>query len=66
MGGFMDEVLKRGPGRPPKHESKQVRLLRSYKPADGVKQAPGDVLDLPIEEARNVVRLGIAERADAF
>lgn len=66
MGHFMDETVKRGPGHPPKPESKQVRLLRGYRTAGGVKHSPGDVLDLPIEEARNVVRLGIAERADAF
>lgn len=63
-------IEKRGPGRPPKQaepETKQVRLLCNYMPvAGGNKRLPGEMLDLPVEEARRLVKAGIAERADEF
>lgn len=64
----MDEELsKRGPGRPPKPETKPVRLMRNYVPMAGIeKKMAGETVDLPIEEARRAVKLGIAERADEF
>lgn len=69
----MDESDRRGPGRPrelpasPPLERRPVRLLRGYRPADSEsKEAPGSVHELPIEEARRIVKMGIAERADEF
>lgn len=42
----------------------KMRILRGYWPEAGGKLLPGDVVDLPIDEARNVLSLRIAERAD--
>lgn len=48
-------------------KTKPVVLLRGYFPESGEgKQAIGTVINLPAEEARKVVKLGIAERADDF
>ena len=46
--------------------TKQVRLLRNYKPEGGEKHKAGELLDLPLAEARHVVKNGVAERADEF
>lgn len=53
-----------------------VRMLRGYWPVppaggeddgtDRVKLQPGEEADLPASEARRIVKLGIAERADDF
>lgn len=73
-----DEPIKRGPGRPrkpveqPEAPSPQddagrtakMRILRGYWPASGGKLQPGEVVDLPIDEARSVLAQRIAERAD--
>lgn len=70
-----DEPIKRGPGRPRKYpldqtepespqRTAQMRILRGYWPASGGKLQPGEVVDLPIDEARNLLSLRIAERAD--
>jgi len=62
---FQEKPVKRFP----------VRLLRGYFPADPtwpqqddktapVKAKRGTVIELPIDEARDVIRKGIGERAD--
>lgn len=44
-----------------------VLLLRGYVPvAGGKKRAIGETIELPADEARRTVKLGIAERADSF
>ena len=48
-------------------KTKPVLLLRGYVPeSGGGKQLAGSLVNLPVEEARKVVKLGIAERADDF
>lgn len=68
----MDDSVRRGL-RPremvdaPALEVKLVRLKHGYRPASGTSKEPeGSVIELPIEEARRIVKLGIAERADEF
>lgn len=41
-----------------------VVLNRNYKPADGEKTPAGTTLELPIKEARGLIEVGIATRAD--
>lgn len=44
-----------------------VKLVRNYRPEDGGdKCVKGAEIDLPADEARKVVRAGIAERNDDF
>lgn len=66
-----DEPKRRGRPRKVAEEGEPVLLpvliLRGYWPEDGGSQVePGNVVDLPADEARKVVSLGIAERADEF
>jgi hypothetical protein len=54
-------------GRPPKPKLLRVRILRGYWPADGgVPLAAGEYAELPIDEAKGLLRVTppIAERAD--
>jgi hypothetical protein len=63
----------RGPGRPPKKFP--VKLLRGYFPRDidhpkhpttgsPIKVERGEIIALPLEEAKDLMKRGIAERAD--
>lgn len=66
-----DEPKRRGRPRKVAEEGEAVLLpvliLRGYWPEDGSAQVePGNVVDLPADEARKIVSLGIAERADEF
>ena len=61
----MTEDIKRGPGRPPSPKTHPVLILRGYYPLDGGPKLPkGTKVDLPIDEAREIIKAGIAERAD--
>jgi hypothetical protein len=61
----MNDETKRGPGRPPKPTTMPVTIVRGYFPADGRKKVlPGTVIDLPLNEAKDIIAKGIAERAD--
>lgn len=63
--GTADPVVSAKPEKAVK--TKPVVLLRGYFPENGdAKQAAGTQINLPAEEARKVVKLGIAERADEF
>ncbi len=59
-----DEPIKRPVGRP--RATLPVKLLRGYQPEGMRKQPLGAELELPADEARRMVSLGIAERNDAF
>lgn len=59
----MNDEIKRGPGRPAK--THPVLILRGYFPQDGGAKLPkGTKVELPLEEAREIIKAGIAERAD--
>lgn len=61
----MTEEIKRGTGRPPAQKTHPVLILRGYWPQDGgEKLSAGTKVELPIEEAREVIKAGIAQRAD--
>lgn len=66
-----NEPERRGPGRPPKRTDApgdmRVKILRGYWPmGTRTKAKPGEFCRLPIDEAKRVISLGIAERADPF
>lgn len=53
--------------KPDKPKLLPVLLLRGYVPAGSDNKHPiGAIIDLPAEEARRIVKSGIAERADEF
>lgn len=61
----MSDEVKRG--RPPKSEKLPVRLKAAYWPLDGRgRQDEGAEIELPADEAREIVDQGIAVRNDAF
>lgn len=64
----MDEATeKRGPGRPRKPEMLPIKLLVAYWPLDERgKCDAGAEIELPAEEARNLVAKGLADRNDKF
>lgn len=51
----------------PKPKLLPVLLLRGYVPFGSTRKQPvGAIIELPAEEARRIVKSGIAERADEF
>lgn len=63
----MEEMEKRGPGRPRKDGPLPVKLLRGYFPKDGGTKIPaGTEVELPADEARVLVKNGVAVRNDEF
>ncbi|MFN3169290.1 MAG: hypothetical protein ACE37E_01200 [Hyphomicrobiales bacterium] len=73
----MTDKPKRGPGRPPKAASVPtppepknmfpVKIVRGYYPMNGSgKVAPGEVIELPVDEAVTCIEKGVAVRADAL
>lgn len=66
MGICMEEETRRGHGRSPKPQTLPVKLLKGYWPKRGGRHQAGEEIELPIDEARSVVKLGIAVRNDEF
>lgn len=63
----MSEDPKRRPGGPPKSETLPVRLKAAYWPLDGRGREDADAeIELPADEAREIVEKGLAVRNDAF
>ena len=63
----MDDLEKRGPGRPRKEDALPVKLARGYFPKDGGAKIPaGSEVELPADEARALVKCGAATRNDQF
>lgn len=61
----VEDTPKRGPGRPPKPAHFPVKIIKKYMPMNGDGPClPGSEVDLPVDEARHIIGLGIAERND--
>lgn len=61
-----DKPKAKKPGRPKKAASDMfpVKLLKNYRPASGEREIAGTELDLPKDEAKRAMNLGIAVRND--